>query len=73
MIAYNLKAMKLSSDKYLACLLIRQADAGRYGDLKKITINAGLKGGSSYLTALEAAAALLKGSQHGAQPQLNKR
>ena len=34
MIAFDLKAIKLANDEYLAYLFIRQGDAGRYGDLK---------------------------------------
>ena len=39
MIAFDLKAMKKANNKYLACLFIRQADGGRYGDLKESIIN----------------------------------
>ena len=63
MIAFDLKAMKFANDEYLACLFIKQEDAGRYGDLKKSIINNGLRGSLSYPNDLEAAAALLKGYQ----------
>ena len=58
---FNQKEATMEREEYLACLFIKHADQQRYRELKKLFVNNGLKGDSSYPKTLEAAVTILKG------------
>ena len=54
------EATKMARAEYLACLFVRQTCTHRYGELKKLIMNDGLRTGQEYPKTVEAAAMLFK-------------
>ena len=59
--ACNRKVSMMASEEYLACLFTKQANNKRYGNLKELFVNDGLKGDMTYPKTLEAAILIIKG------------